>query len=122
MDATSGTDMLGADIRTVEFHVAAVNPIFIGDPLQSPTSQIPGIGDQAKDPVQAHWSYVSRRYGGDKDSANREIEKLRRQKRLIRLSNQPHPLSPPLHNRDIYSLHEGEIVFLRGEAPSSYPG
>jgi len=25
----------------------------------------------------------------------------------------PHPLNPPLHNRDIYSLHEGE-VFLKG--------
>ena len=56
MDAPGGTNVLWTDICTVEFHVAAVNSIFPGNLIQSLPGQIPGIGDQAKGPVQAHRS------------------------------------------------------------------
>jgi len=34
----------------------------------------------------------------------------------------PHPLYPPLHNRNISSYHEGRIVFIKKGFASRYSG
>ena len=60
MDAPGGTDMLGTDIRAIKFHVTPVDPIFIGDLLESPACQVPGVSNQAEGPIQAHGSDIFR--------------------------------------------------------------
>jgi len=40
--------MLGAYVGAVEFHVAPVNPLFSGDPLQALAGQIPGVAIRQK--------------------------------------------------------------------------
>ena len=37
--------------------------------------------------------------------------------KFLRLVYQPHPLYPPLHDRNISSYHEGEEILERGFAP-----
>ena len=70
MDALRGTDMLGTDIRAIKFHVTPVDPMFIGNPLESLSCQVPGVGDQTEDSIQAHgpdifWIPVHHRTSGD---------------------------------------------------------
>ncbi len=74
MDALRGTDMLGTDIRAIKFHVTPVDPLFIGDLLESLSRQIPGVSDQTEGPIQAHGPDIFRipvhhRTGGDTGAA-----------------------------------------------------
>jgi hypothetical protein len=74
VDALRGTEMLGTDIRAIKFHVTPVDPLFVGNLLEPPSRQIPGVGDQTEDSIQTHgpdivWIPVHHRTGGNTRAA-----------------------------------------------------
>lgn len=60
LDAPGGADMFGTDIRAIKLHMTPVDSILIGNLFEPLTGQVPGVCNQAENPIQSHRSDILR--------------------------------------------------------------